>query len=54
VAEGEWSASFAVFTDSSEKLLVHWMPSLFGVFGTEQEAEQVARSAGLRFIENLK
>jgi hypothetical protein len=51
IAEGEWSASFAVFTgDRSE--LVHWMPSLL-TFATEREAEQAAHNAGMEFIQHL-
>jgi len=50
--QGEWSASFAIFT-VARKLLVYWMPSLFRSFATEREAQQAAHSAGLEFIEHL-
>ena len=52
VAEGEWSASFAVFTDD-RKALVYWMPSLFRAFGSEREAERAGHSAGVEFIEQI-
>jgi hypothetical protein len=50
--QGEWSASFAIFT-VDRKMLVYWMPSLFRSFATEREAQQAAHSAGLEFIEHL-
>lgn len=52
LAAGEWSASYAVFTDDRKKL-VYWMPSLFRPFGTEREAEQAGHSAGVEFIEQI-
>ena len=52
LAPGEWSASFAVFTDD-RKTLVYWMPSLFRAFGTEREAEQAGHCAGVEFIEQI-
>jgi hypothetical protein len=51
--DGEWWASFAVFNDDSEKSLLYWMPSLLPLFATEHEAQEAARTAGLRFIEHL-
>ena len=53
LGNGGWWASFAVFTDDHEKALVYWMPTLFRLFATEHEAQEAARGAGLRFIENL-
>jgi hypothetical protein len=52
IADGEWSASYAIFT-VDRSMLVYWMPSLFQAFATEREAEQAARTAGLEFIEHL-
>jgi hypothetical protein len=52
-ADGEWWASFAIFNDDSEKALLYWMPSLLPLFATEQEAQEAAHRAGLRFIEYL-
>jgi hypothetical protein len=54
VTEGEWSASFAVFTDDRDRALVYWMPSLFMAFPTAHQAEQAARSAGLWKLEQLE
>jgi hypothetical protein len=52
LAAGEWSASFAVFTQD-RKNLVYWMPSLFRAFGTEREAELAGHSAGVEFIKQI-
>jgi hypothetical protein len=49
--DGEWWASYAIFNDDSEKALLYWMPSLLPLFATEQEAQDAAHTAGLRFIE---
>jgi hypothetical protein len=46
-------ASFAVFNDDSEKSLLYWMPSLLPLLATEHEAQEAARTAGLRSIEHL-
>ena len=51
-AVGEWSASFAVFTQD-RKTLVYWMPSLFRAFGTEREAERAGHMAGVDFIKQI-
>ena len=52
-ADGQWSASFAVFDDDRPRSLVYWMPSLFRTFRSEHEADDAAMSAGLEFIEKL-